>query len=94
MPEIMRAGKVTGRGPDAGPPEECSHGTAEAAAAVAASTRTAMPEERAVRLGRQSPPAANRDQVLDLAGVRLFFVVSHPAAPDPRIDETSILCRP
>ena len=26
--------------------------------------------------------------------VRLFFVVSHPAAPDPRIDETSILCRP
>ena len=25
---------------------------------------------------------------------RLFFVVSHPAAPDPRIDETSILCRP
>ena len=27
-------------------------------------------------------------------GVRLFFVVSHPAAPDPRIDETSILCRP
>ena len=26
--------------------------------------------------------------------VRLFFVVSHPAAPDPRMDETSILCRP
>ena len=68
VPEIMRAGKVTGRGPDAGPPEECSHGTAEAAAAVAASARTAMPEERAVRLGRQSPPAANRDQVLDLVG--------------------------
>ena len=29
-----------------------------------------------------------------LEWVRLFFVVSHPAAPDPRIDETSILCRP
>ena len=29
-----------------------------------------------------------------LRWVRLFFVVSHPAAPDARIDETSILCRP
>ena len=28
------------------------------------------------------------------ARVRLFFVVSHPAAPDPGINETSILCRP
>ena len=59
---------MTRRGPDAGPPEECAHGTAEAPAAVAARVRTAMPEEWAVRLGRQSPPAANRDQVLDLAG--------------------------
>ena len=24
----------------------------------------------------------------------IAYVVSHPAAPDPRMDETSILCRP
>ena len=35
-----------------------------------------------------------RTEPADSERVRLFFVVSHPAAPDPRIDETSILCRP
>ena len=68
VPEIMRAWEVTGCRPDAGLPEQCSHGTAEAAAAVAARARTAMPQERAVRLGRQSPLAANLEQVLDLSG--------------------------
>ena len=68
VPEIMRAGEVTGRSPDASPPEECPHGAAEGAAAVAAGARTAMPEERAVRPGWQSPPAANLDQALDLVG--------------------------
>ena len=38
--------------------------------------------------------APETGQVAIHRGVRLFFVVSHPAAPDPRIDETSILCRP
>ena len=33
-------------------------------------------------------------QFVTQSRVRLFFVVSHPAAPDPRINETSILCRP
>ena len=64
----MRAWEVTGLGPDIGPPEQRPHGTAEAAAAVAAHARTAMPQERAVRLGRQSPLAANLEQVLDLSG--------------------------
>ena len=66
--KIMRAWEVAGRGPDAGPPEECTHGAAEPIAAVAASARTVMPEERAVRRGWQSPLAANLDQMLDLAG--------------------------
>ena len=35
-----------------------------------------------------------RGVYVDRRWVRVFFVVSHPAAPDPRIDETSILCRP
>ena len=30
----------------------------------------------------------------DHVEIRQPVVVSHPAAPDPRIDETSILCRP
>ena len=66
--EIMRAWEMPRRGPDAGPPEECPHGAAEAPAAVAASARMAMPEQRAVRPGWKSPPVANRDQVLDLEG--------------------------
>ena len=66
--EVMRAWEMTRRGPDAGAPEECSHGAAEAPAAVAAGGRTAMPEERSLRRGWQSPPVADLDQVLDLAG--------------------------
>ena len=31
---------------------------------------------------------------LNREGALSFFLVSHPAAPDPRINETSILCRP
>ncbi len=34
------------------------------------------------------------DVRLRLDRVFLLVVVSHPAAPDPRIDETGILCRP
>ena len=67
--KIVHAWESTGGGPNAGPPEQCSHGETEAATAVAAAgVRTAMPEERAVRSGWQSPETANPEQVLDLAG--------------------------
>ena len=64
----MCAWEMTRRGPDAGAPEECAYGVAETSAAVAAGGRTAMPEERALRPGGQSSPAAELRQVLDLAG--------------------------